>query len=249
MLAAEVRPRKGPSGLDLTNPVLRALDSRQPCVQIGSALAGIQVPPLPLLRMVVHRGGLATLRTRPAGLGRLLDPHVHPFGRHIQSHLPHHPARPQLQQSRVQLGVFHYCLLSLSWTSERPNCTASLWAPAALNSAVAGAEDRARQGCDLSADPGAGTDREGATLAPTAQIRDQFWHQSDKSWGSGGKAPSCPDSPHPVLCTHLSSKNSNPQPLHIGVTHAKPGRTSNLNVRPSRGSGPAEPYIGEFVSG
>src|SRR5215472_12379014 len=94
MLAAEVRPRKGPSGLDLTNPVLRALDSRQPCVQIGSALAGIQVPPLPLLRMVVHRGGLATLRTRPAGLGRLLDPHVHPFGRHIQVAPPAPPSPP-----------------------------------------------------------------------------------------------------------------------------------------------------------
>src|SRR6516162_4495756 len=35
---------------------------------------------------------------------------------------------------------------------------------------LAWGEDRATPGCDLSADPGAGTDRERATLAPAAQI-------------------------------------------------------------------------------
>ena len=35
---------------------------------------------------------------------------------------------------------------------------------------MAGAEDRATQGCDLSADPGAGIDGERTNLAPTVQI-------------------------------------------------------------------------------
>ena len=40
--------------------------------------------------------------------------------------------------------------------------TASPFLQAAVNSPVAGAEDRATQTCDLSADPGAGIDRERA---------------------------------------------------------------------------------------
>ena len=52
---------------------------------------------------------------------------------------------------------------------------------------MAGAEDRATQGCDLSADPGAGIDRErGQTRSRSP---DQSWPESDKSWGSGGKPP------------------------------------------------------------
>ena len=54
----------------------------------------------------------------------------------------------------------------------RPDVTWSpAWSPLPLRRSgpillLAWAEDRATQGCDLSADPGAGTDRERATLAP-----------------------------------------------------------------------------------
>jgi hypothetical protein len=44
---------------------------------------------------------------------------------------------------------------------------------------LAGAEDRATQGCDLSADPGAEVGRERAPLAPP--LKDPPWQQSDKS--------------------------------------------------------------------
>jgi|GEM_PF-4195044 hypothetical protein len=57
----------------------------------------------------------------------------------------------------------------------------------------AGAEDRATQGCDLSADPGAGIwSGAGSTRSPSP---DQILAPCDKSWGFGGKAPNSSDSP------------------------------------------------------
>jgi len=50
---------------------------------------------------------------------------------------------------------------------------------------IAWAEDRATQGCDLSADPSA--DRSGAVL--TVAPGWPCWPESDKSQGFGGRAP------------------------------------------------------------
>ena len=90
-LQAELRSRTRPTGLNLTDPMLPALYPRQAGVQIRAALAGIQVPPLAFLGMVVHRRRLPTLRTTPPRSGRLLDPHVDPLGGDLQSHFSHHP--------------------------------------------------------------------------------------------------------------------------------------------------------------
>jgi hypothetical protein len=52
---------------------------------------------------------------------------------------------------------------------------------------MAEAEDRATQGCNLSADLGARM--EGAS-EPRSRCSPPSWQESDKSWGSGGQAPS-----------------------------------------------------------
>lgn len=51
---------------------------------------------------------------------------------------------------------------------------------------MAEAEDRATQGCDPSADLGAGM--EGAS-EPRSRCSPPSWQESDKSWGFGGEAP------------------------------------------------------------
>ena len=62
-----------------------------------------------------------------------------------------------------------------------------------VNSLVAGEEDRAPQGCDLSADPGAEIGRERASLAPLLQAH--LGTKAINPGGLGAKPPALPASP------------------------------------------------------
>ena len=62
-----------------------------------------------------------------------------------------------------------------------------------VNFLVAGAEDRAPQGCDLSADPGAEIGRERASLAPLLQAH--LGTKAINPGGLGAKPPALPASP------------------------------------------------------
>ena len=84
---------------------------------------------------------------------------------------------------------------------------------------VAEAEDRATQGCDPSADLGAGM--EGAS-APRSRCSPPSWQESDKSWGSGGKAPSLISSSraHLLGSLRLGGKRFEERPLPVLLLQA-----------------------------
>jgi len=67
---------------------------------------------------------------------------------------------------------------------------------------MAGAEDRATQGCDLSADSGAGIDGERANLAPAVQIK--LGTKAINPGGVGAKPPAVPRFAGRSIVDHLS---------------------------------------------
>jgi hypothetical protein len=78
----------------------------------GLAVARIQVPPFPFLAMVVKRGRLAALGTKPLRIRRMFDPNIDSVGRNIKLHFSNSPWMAQVQQSCIQIGIFHLGPLS-----------------------------------------------------------------------------------------------------------------------------------------
>jgi hypothetical protein len=83
----------------------------QASMQIGLTMAGMQVPPLPFLGMVIQRDGPATLRTTPLRSGYLLNPNVYPIGQ-IQSDFSNAPRTRRPQSAAYNSASFTSELVS-----------------------------------------------------------------------------------------------------------------------------------------
>ena len=65
------------------------------------------MPPYPLLGMVPAGQRLLALRTRPHVAGRMINPDLHSFFRHLQLDSIHEPRPAQTQHPLVQLRISH----------------------------------------------------------------------------------------------------------------------------------------------
>ena len=108
-LAPQGKLRAGacPGRRDLPHPMLRTFNPHQPSMQVRLAVARVQVPPHPLLRVIVKRRLLPTLRTLPYRSGNLFHPHIDPVPGQVQLHFPHPPGMAQSQKRIVQFGILH----------------------------------------------------------------------------------------------------------------------------------------------
>ena len=62
-------------------------------VQVGLELAAVEMPPRPLLGVIVQRQRLGTVGTHPRRVLRVLSPHVHALPVDVQVHTAHGPWR------------------------------------------------------------------------------------------------------------------------------------------------------------
>lgn len=88
-------------------------------MNVGSTLAGIQMPPCLLRRVVVHRRVLLARRARKARSRRLLDPHVDALRRHIHLNSADQPRELDAKQRRIQQPVFHAAVSSSTLEESR----------------------------------------------------------------------------------------------------------------------------------
>jgi hypothetical protein len=70
-------------------------------------LTTVQMPPHPLLGMIMKRPLGSTLRTWPLQTLGMLDPDIHPLLFDIKLNLKHKPWIFNPQQMTVQLGIVH----------------------------------------------------------------------------------------------------------------------------------------------
>ncbi len=103
-----LRPRKA----CLAHPVVGALDTRWPGVQIGQEPATVEVAPGPLLAVVVHRQRRIALRTGEANAFGVADPHVNSHLSHRQLDPIHLPRLNDTQQMAVELCVTHSAIVA-----------------------------------------------------------------------------------------------------------------------------------------
>ena len=76
-------------------------------MQVGAEGAAVQVPPAPLLGVVIDRQLPLALRAGEAGPPGMLGPHIDASILNGQLKSAHHPRRLKPQQVAVQLGVAH----------------------------------------------------------------------------------------------------------------------------------------------
>jgi len=103
----EPRTRLRPRHARLPHSVLGALHARDPRAKHRRELAAVEVPPRPLLGVVVDPKLLATLRTCELLPGLVLDEHIDALLLHREVHARHPPLLLDPQQMTVQLGVLH----------------------------------------------------------------------------------------------------------------------------------------------
>ena len=103
----EATPRLRPGHRHLPHAVRRAVDARHPGVQERLELAGIEMPPHPLLRVVVTRQRLRALRARPPGGVAMLRPQVDPLFARVQRHAVDRPGRLDAENGFEELRVLH----------------------------------------------------------------------------------------------------------------------------------------------
>ncbi len=125
----EPRPRLGPRQPHLPDAVGRAVHPRRPRAQVRLELATVQMPPRPLLGVVVQRQVRRTLRTRPAPAVRVPRPHLDPLLLHLQLDAGHRPRRVQPQQLPVEFDVLHGVSRSLPRA-----CRAAMLGPSGTHS-------------------------------------------------------------------------------------------------------------------
>ena len=208
-------------------------------MQIGLTVAGIQVPPLAFLGMVIPGNRAAALRATPLRSCRLLNPNVHPIGRHIQAHFTNAPGWTQSQKGCVQLGVFHLGLLSPPRMSQDNTDAFGSRLTRRSSPPQDGSQPVKRRRALLASNPlrnnRSETHRndEGAiTVAPLPHHCDRF-PMPQKTHRGTRRQPSRLESPTPLTHPKL---NLLPNLLPIGVTHSKPGRTKNNLSHPSHPS-------------
>ncbi len=83
--------RLGPRQLDLAHPVLRASHPRRTGVQERQERARVQMPPRPLLGVVIDRQPALAVRAGEPGPARMDHPHVHPTVLDRQLYTSHPP--------------------------------------------------------------------------------------------------------------------------------------------------------------
>ncbi|MBT9169846.1 MAG: hypothetical protein DDT18_00181 [Actinobacteria bacterium] len=104
--------RFGPRHLNLQNPMLRTIYSRNSSVKISQKLATVQMSPNPFLSMIVKAQLTTTLRTRPAYPFFVVNPDVHSLSPDIQINSTDRPRLLNSQQISIKFGVSHGSLLS-----------------------------------------------------------------------------------------------------------------------------------------
>ena len=107
----EPRSRRGPRHQDLHHALLATFHQGDPRVQVGLELAAVQMPPRPLLGVIVPRQRLGAVRARPPRVLRVLGPHDHARPCDVQMDAAHRPRRLQAPQVWIPLGVVHGGLL------------------------------------------------------------------------------------------------------------------------------------------
>lgn len=103
----ESRPQHRPRHRDLDPPVFAARHPWDARVQVGLELAAVQMPPRPLLGVIVQRQRLGAVRARPRRVLRVLGPEVYALPMDVQVHAAHGPRRLQAQQVLIERGVVH----------------------------------------------------------------------------------------------------------------------------------------------
>jgi len=87
--------------------MIRALRPRKSCMEKRLALAGVQMPPNPLLGVIINGCVPPTLRTAPLRSPGLLHPNINPAGCQVQFHLAYAPRIRQTQKFLIKFCVFH----------------------------------------------------------------------------------------------------------------------------------------------
>jgi len=97
----------GPRHFHLKHAVLGALDARNPGMEEGLELAGVEVTPHPRLGMIPASQLAATGRTAPSDASRVLNMDIHTASGRVQLHVGNKPRFAQPQNPRIQVRVLH----------------------------------------------------------------------------------------------------------------------------------------------
>ena len=97
----------GPRHFHLKHAVLRALHARNPGMEEGLELAGIEVTPYPGLGMITTSQFAATGRTKPPDTGSVININIHPASCRVQLDVGNKPRVAQPQNLGIQVRVLH----------------------------------------------------------------------------------------------------------------------------------------------